>query len=161
MAKLTDRQRKKIIAEYVDGGTSQRKLAEKYGVSPYLIRSILRDDKKLTQKIARKKEENTKSILAFMDSQKNDVCELLKKLLNAINDPAKIAATSLSQLATTFGIIVDKFTVNETPQTAGGAENNLFEAINSCGEEGFNDLPEIQQTTEDDAAVVEDDEVSG
>ena len=27
VAKLTDKQRKKIIAEYVEGGTSQRKLA--------------------------------------------------------------------------------------------------------------------------------------
>lgn len=59
MAKLTDKQRKKIIAEYVEGGTSQRKLAEKYHVSPYLIRSILNGDKNLAQKISHKKEENT------------------------------------------------------------------------------------------------------
>lgn len=38
-------------------------------------------------------------------------------------------------------------------------ENNLFEAIDSIGEEGFDDLPEIQQTAENDAAVVEDEEV--
>lgn len=38
-------------------------------------------------------------------------------------------------------------------------ENNLFEAIESVGEEGFDDLPEIQQTPEDDAPLVEDGEV--
>lgn len=38
-------------------------------------------------------------------------------------------------------------------------ENNLFEAIDSIGEEGFDDLPEIQQEAENDAAVVEDEEV--
>ena len=38
-------------------------------------------------------------------------------------------------------------------------ENNLFEAIDSIGEEGFDDLPEIQQTAENDAAVVENEEV--
>lgn len=38
-------------------------------------------------------------------------------------------------------------------------ENNLFEAIDSIGEEGFDDLPEIQQAAENDAAVVEDEEV--
>lgn len=37
-------------------------------------------------------------------------------------------------------------------------DNNLFEAINSCGEEGLDDLPEIQQAAEDDAALVEDGE---
>lgn len=40
------------------------------------------------------------------------------------------------------------------------AENNLLEAINSCGEEGLDDLPEIQQTPENDAAVVEDGKIS-
>ncbi len=55
MAKLTDRQRKNIIAEYIEGGASQRKLAEKYNVSTYLIRSVLNGDKELTQKIAQKK----------------------------------------------------------------------------------------------------------
>lgn len=39
------------------------------------------------------------------------------------------------------------------------AENNLLEAINSCGEEGLDDLPEIQQAAENDAAVVEDEEL--
>lgn len=38
-------------------------------------------------------------------------------------------------------------------------ENNLFEAIDSIGEEGFDDLPEIQQAAENDAAMVEDEEV--
>lgn len=38
-------------------------------------------------------------------------------------------------------------------------ENNLLEAINSCGEEGLDDLPEIQQTPENDASVVEDGEL--
>lgn len=38
-------------------------------------------------------------------------------------------------------------------------ENNLFEAIDSIGEEGFDDLPEIQQAAENDAAMVENEEV--
>lgn len=69
-----------------ENGTSQRKLAEKYHVSPYLIRSILNGDKNLAQKISHKKEENTPSVLAFMDSKKNDVCGLIDKLLAAMGD---------------------------------------------------------------------------
>lgn len=41
----------------------------------------------------------------------------------------------------------------------GKTENNLFDAINACGEEGFDDLPELQQAAEGDDAVVEDGEV--
>lgn len=39
------------------------------------------------------------------------------------------------------------------------SDNNLFEAINGCSEEGFNEIPEIQQPTEVDAAVVENEEL--
>lgn len=39
------------------------------------------------------------------------------------------------------------------------SDNNLFEAINGCSEEGFNEIPEIQQPTETDAAVVENEEL--
>lgn len=159
MAKLTDKQRKKIIAEYVEGGTSQRKLADKYHVSQYLIRRILSDDPELSKKISDKKEENTVSVLAFMDSKKNDVCLLIEKLLAAMNDPEKIACTSLSQLATAMGIVIDKYTANEAMRASDGKANNLFEAINACGEEGLNDIPEIQQASEDDATMVEDGEV--
>lgn len=155
MAKLTDKQRKKIIAEYVEGGTSQRKLAEKYHVSPYLIRAILNDDKRLAQKIAHKKAENTASVLAFMDSKKNDVCNLIENLLAAMNSPEKIAAAPLNQIATAMGIVIDKYTVNESPQQSGASVNNLFDAIISCGEEGFDDIPEIKQKTVADSDMVE------
>lgn len=47
MAKLSDRQRKQIIAEYVegDGRVSQRSPAKKYNVSLSTISKILKDDK--------------------------------------------------------------------------------------------------------------------
>ncbi len=156
MAKLTDKQRKRIIAEYVEGGTSQRKLAEKYHVSPYLIRSILSEDKNLTQKISHKKEENTQSVLAFMDSKKQTVCDLIDKLLAAMGDEDKIAATPLNQLATAMGIVIDKYTAGETPKTADTAANNLFEAIEAIGEEDLNGIPEVQPPAEDDPGLVED-----
>lgn len=156
MAKLTDKQRKRIIAEYVEGGTSQRKLAEKYHVSPYLIRSILSEDKNLTQKISHKKEENTQSVLAFMDSKKQTACDLIDKLLAAMGDEDKIAVTPLNQLATAMGIVIDKYTAGETPKTADTAANNLFEAIEAIGEEDLNGIPEVQPPAEDDPGLVED-----
>ena len=58
VAKLSDRQRKQIIAEYVagDGRVSQRSLAKKYNVSLSTISKILRDEK-VEQKCTHKKEE--------------------------------------------------------------------------------------------------------
>ena len=66
MAKLTDRQRKKIIAERADGATI-RALARKYKVSDTTIRRTLASDPKMAQKVAQKKEENTVAVLADMD----------------------------------------------------------------------------------------------
>lgn len=155
MAKLTDKQRKRIIAESVSGA-SIRALAAKYGVSTTTIQRVLKSDTELTQKVAQKKAENTQSVLAFMDSKKQTVCDLIDKLLVAMGDEDKIAATPLNQLATAMGIVIDKYTAGETPKTADTAANNLFEAIEAIGEEDLNGIPEVQPPAEDDPGLVED-----
>ena len=82
MAKLSDRQRKQIIAEYTTGGTSQRALAEMYHVSQKTISKILSSEE-VRQKVSDKKEENTRSMLEFLDEQKGKAQSLMQKLLNA------------------------------------------------------------------------------
>lgn len=83
MAKLTDRQRKQIIAEYVagDGRVSQQKLADKYHVSQKTISAIMQD-KKTSQKVLDKKEENTQSMLDFLDDQKGKAQSIMAKILS-------------------------------------------------------------------------------
>lgn len=128
MAKLTDKQRKKMIADRVNG-MSIRALAEKYGVSTSTVQSTIKRDKKVTQKITQKKEQNTAEVLAYMDSKKNDVCDLIDALLKEMRDGEKIKATPLNQLATTMGILIDKFTANEVSRANAAEENNLARAI--------------------------------
>lgn len=82
MAKLSDRQRKQIIAEYTTGATSQRALAERYHVSQKTISKILSSEE-VRQKVSDKKEENTRSMLEFLDEQKGKAQSLMQKLLNA------------------------------------------------------------------------------
>ncbi len=160
MAKLTDKQKKKIIAETVQGATRQA-LATKYDVSMSTIQRVLNNDPALTEKVKKKKEENLVSVFAFMDTKKETVCDLIDKLLVAMNDPEKIKATPLSQLATTMGIVIDKYTATESMQPSNNKENNLFEALNACSEEGLDDLPELQQTPKTDTSLVEDEKPPG
>ena len=82
MAKLTDRQRKQITAEYVagDGRVSQQKLADKYHVSRQAISTILSSEK-TCEKLRNKKEENTLSMLEYLDSRKNTAQALMEKIL--------------------------------------------------------------------------------
>lgn len=156
MAKLTDKQRKKIIAESVNG-SSIRALAAKYGVSTTTIQRVLKSDTELTQKVAKKKAENTVSILAFMDSKKNDVCALIDKLLAAMADDDKLAAATVNQLATAMGIVIDKYTANEAFKSSDTKENNLFEAITAAGKEvDLSAIPELQSETASDASVVDE-----
>lgn len=82
MAKLTDRQRKQIVAEYVSGGVSQRALAEKYHVTQKTISKVL-STSDVRQKVLEKKEENTRSMLEFFDAQKGTAQRLISDLLAA------------------------------------------------------------------------------
>ena len=91
VAKLSDRQWKQIIAEYVNGGISQRQLAEKYGVSRQAIAKLLSTEKS-SQKLRNKKEENTRSTLEFLDEQKSTAQSLMQKLLKASEEDIKKAS---------------------------------------------------------------------
>ena len=84
MAKLSDRQRKQIIAEYVagDGKISQQKLAEKYNVSRQAISLILQNNE-ACEKLRKKKEQNTLSMLEWLDEQKETAQSLIKKILDS------------------------------------------------------------------------------
>lgn len=69
-ARLTDRQRKKIIADYVELG-SYRATAKRNEVSTDTVKRIVLTDGEIVQKATQKKEQNTVEMLAYMDSEKN------------------------------------------------------------------------------------------
>lgn len=160
LAKLSDKQKKFIIAERVEGATI-RALAAKYKVTTTTIQRVLKSDTGLSQKVAEKKEENTRVVLSYMDSHKRDVCTLIGALLKELKKPERLAAAPLRELATTMGILIDKFTANELSKPDSTVSNNLFEAIKgSVKGETFDDLPELQQEAEADADMVEQSAIS-
>lgn len=110
--KLTDKQIKHIIADYAET-ENLSETARRNNVSDTTVKRYVSSNKEVLELMEQKKEQNTKSVLAFMDAKKNDACSLIEKIMNAMNDPDKIKATSLSQLATTMGIIIDKYTMND------------------------------------------------
>lgn len=109
--RLSDKQRKMIIAEYAEGGTSERKLAEKFGVSTGTVHNILKSDEDLPQRIEKKKQENTQNILAHLNERAGTACELIDLLQEAMYDPAKLEKATLPQIATAMAILIDKFTM--------------------------------------------------
>lgn len=109
-ARLTDRQKKKILADYVQLG-SYNATAKINGCSLNTVKKLVQDNADIAELCNRKKEENTTDVLAYMESQKKVVCEIIGKGLAALNDPEKLAEASPSQITTALGTLIDKWAI--------------------------------------------------
>lgn len=123
-ARLTDKQKKEIIADRADD-MSIRQLADKYKVSTTTIQRVIKENPEVTQIVTQKKEENTADILAFMEGKKQDVCDIISIYLDALKSPEKLERASIQSIATSLGIVIDKFTKDAEKQ----ANTSLFENI--------------------------------
>lgn len=113
--KLTDRQKKQMIVDRAEGMTFPR-IAEKYGVSTTTAQRVVKGDPETVKMVQEKKEQNTLDMLQFMEEQKPKIQQLLKHIVEALDDPAKLARTNPRDLATAYGIIYDKITAS-APKT--------------------------------------------
>lgn len=116
-ARLTDRQKKKIVADYMELG-SYNAVAKKNGVSKDSVRRAVKASAGFAQKAQQKKEQNAADILSYMESQKDEVIKVLDEYLAAMRDPAKIKRAGVVQLATALGIVIDKYTMTAKNEQA-------------------------------------------
>lgn len=124
-ARLTDRQKKKIVADYVELG-SYNAVGKLNGVSKDTVKRIVQNCEDIAEKTKQKKEENTADILAYMESQKQLVCEIISKGLMALNDEEKMAGAPPSQITTALGTLIDKWAM---VQDKGGDGEDKVEVI--------------------------------
>lgn len=116
-ARLTDKQKKKIIADYVEMG-SYNAVARKHKVAVSTVKRVCERCTETKQKAIQKKEQNTADILSHMESQKDEVIKVLDEYLAAMRDPAKIKRAGVVQLATALGIVIDKYTMTAKNEQA-------------------------------------------
>ena len=110
MAKrLTDKEKKKIIADYIDN-QNYRETGRMNNVSDHTVKDIVMGNKDVTQKLEQKKEQNTLTTLEYMDKQHETKKRIVDKLLKAIEDKSDNTDmfTNIKDLATAYGIILDK-----------------------------------------------------
>lgn len=107
--KLTDKQKKKIIADYVDN-QNYSKTAKMNDVSVDTVRRLVLNDEEVVNNLKRKKEENTLSTIEYMQTQHETKKKILDKILKAIEEKAENLDmfTNIKDLATAYGIILDK-----------------------------------------------------
>lgn len=108
-ARLTDKQKKEIVADYVQLG-SYNAVSKIHGVSATTVKNIVLKSADIVQKCEEKKEQNAKDILAYMESKRDIVCEILDKGLEVLNSPEKLACATPSQITTAIGTLIDKWT---------------------------------------------------
>lgn len=109
-ARLTDKQKKKIVVDYLELG-SYRAAGRKNGVSDGTVKRVVEECGDIRQKIEQKKEQNTADILAYMESKRQEVCGIIDIGLSVLPDKIKDARTA-SEVTTAMGTLIDKFTAN-------------------------------------------------
>jgi predicted DNA-binding protein YlxM (UPF0122 family) len=107
-ARLTDRQKKKILADYLET-QSVNAAAKKNKVSWDAANKVLKEAGEVEKKLEQKKDQNTADILAYMESQRDIVCQIIGKGLAVLNDPEKLAEATPSQITTAIGTLIDKW----------------------------------------------------
>ena len=127
MTKLTDKQKKKIIADYVDNG-NYSETARINNTTDTTVRAIIKDNKDMAlEKMEQKKQQNTKDILEYMEETKEkrkkviDLC--LEKMEERLN---KDELMNIRDIATAYGVLVDKsLKVNEMNGTGNNSNTNV------------------------------------
>ena len=108
MAKhLTDAKKKQIIADYVECG-NYSEVARKHKVSKDTVRRLSnRTD--IVKKAQEKKEQNTRDMLEYLDQKRDTAFKFIDKAFEEMCKEEKIEKTSIINLATAIGIVIDKY----------------------------------------------------
>lgn len=118
MAKrLTDKQRKKIIADYVETG-NYSETGRKNRVNASTVKRIVDSQPDMQKKAEHKKEQNTADILAHMETKKDVVNQIIDRYLMALLDEERIDRATPAQLTTALGTLIDKFTMTAQNEQA-------------------------------------------
>lgn len=133
-ARLTDRQKKKIIADYMTV-ESYNAVAKMNGVSKDTVKRIIQNCENFAQKAQQKKEDNTADIIAYMEKQRGVVCEIIGKGLNALNTPEKLAEATPAQITTAIGTLIDKWTAISGGPGEVAKEDGLSQSLRELAEE--------------------------
>ena len=132
-ARLTDKQKKKIIADYVQLG-SYNATAKVNGVSLNTVKKIVQGNADIAEMCNQKKEQNTADILDYMENQRDDVCKVLGICLSELKKVERYEKTPPQQIATTMAILIDKYTAFGGGPRDETEEDGLSRSLRELGE---------------------------
>lgn len=143
--KLTDKQKKKIVADYVET-QNYKQTGIKNKVDTETVRRIVKADKDFANKSEQKKERDTKDILEYMDTIKEKQKRIIDLSLQALEEKLESPDmfTNVKDIATVYGVIFDKALKykeiqikskeNEETDKQNGVITELISALNKAKE---------------------------
>lgn len=132
-ARLTDKQKKKIIADYLQLG-SYNAAGKLNGVSHQTVKRIVMSSPEMDKMLQEKKDQDTADILEYMNNQKKDVCEVLGICLGELKKASRYEKTPPQQIATTMAILIDKYTAFAGGPADEAEEDDLSRSLRELGE---------------------------
>lgn len=132
-ARLTDRQKKKIVADYLETG-SYNATAKINHVADTTVKRVVEECGDIREKAEQKKAQNTADMLAYMDSKRGIVCEIISNGLEALRKPEKLAEASPSQITTAIGTLIDKWTMVSGGPVDSIQEDELSKSLKEMAE---------------------------
>lgn len=107
--KLTDKQKKKIIADYIDNN-NYSETARMNNTTDTTVRRIIRENKEILKKVEQKKEENSQDMFEYMKNKDNDKKRIVDLCFEALDKKLSNLDmfTNVKDIATVYGIIMDK-----------------------------------------------------
>lgn len=139
-SKLTDRQKKNIVAMYAEC-QSYSAVAKKYKISDTTVARIVKNDPETLKKVEDIKKQNTSSILKFLSDRREDAQDVIDLYLKELCNPERIKRSSTRELSSAIGVLVDKFimadSLSDTAETDAG-QKSFADALSHTAAEVFN-----------------------
>lgn len=132
-ARLTDKQKKKIVADYLEA-QSFSAVARMNGVTHQTVSRVVRESSDFSEKLQQKKEENTEDILAYMESKRGLVCDIIDKGLLELSRPGKFERATPIQITTALGTLIDKWSMVTGSPTDTAQEDDLSKSLKEMAE---------------------------
>ena len=131
-ARLTDKRKKKIIADYLELG-SYNATAKRNGVCGQTVRRVIEESQDFSENLKQKNAENTADIIAYMESKRQAVCDIIEVGLKVL--PQKIQdARTASEVTTAIGTLIDKFTAFGSLPGESAKEDDLSKSLREMAE---------------------------
>lgn len=123
MSRLSAEKKRAIIKDYNKYG-NYSEVARRNKLCRQTVKRVVEETRKNT-----KNGNGSYDVMEHIKGSSKEVCELIDKYLAVMNDPERIENAPLNQVASTLGVLVDKFSKGITKEKGSTDLERVLEAV--------------------------------